>query len=50
MLRIGHWIGGQVVAEVGVSVPTQRFVAGDEERLAQLVVACAARITEDVGG
>ena len=42
--------GGQVVAEVGVSVPTQRFVAGDEERLARLVVACAAQITEDVGG
>ena len=42
--------GGQVVAEVGVSVPTQRFVAGDEDRLARHVVACAARITDDVGG
>ena len=42
--------GGKVVAEVGVSVPTQRFVARDEDRLARLVVACAARITEDVGG
>ena len=42
--------GRQVVAEVGVSVPTQRFVAGDEKRLSRLVVACAERITEDIGG
>ena len=42
--------GGQVVAEIGVSVPTQRFVASDEARLARLVTACAARITEELGG
>jgi DNA-binding IclR family transcriptional regulator len=42
--------GGQVVAEVGVSVPTQRFVRGDESRLARLVKACAERITEEMGG
>jgi len=42
--------GGQVVAEIGVSVPTQRFVASDEARLARLVTACAAHITEELGG
>jgi DNA-binding IclR family transcriptional regulator len=42
--------GGQVVAEVGVSVPTQRFVRADEARLARLVKACATRIGEEIGG
>jgi DNA-binding IclR family transcriptional regulator len=42
--------GGDVVAEVGVSVPAQRFVPGDEARLAELVKACAKRITEEIGG
>jgi len=42
--------GGQVVAEVGVSVPTQRFVRGDEPRLARLVKACAEQITAEIGG
>jgi DNA-binding IclR family transcriptional regulator len=42
--------GGQVVAEVGLSIPTQRFVAEDEARLARLVTACAARIGEELGG
>lgn len=42
--------GGQVMGEVGVSVPTQRFVASDEERLARLVTDCAGRITEALGG
>jgi DNA-binding IclR family transcriptional regulator len=42
--------GGQVVAEVGVSIPTQRFVAADEQRLARLVLACAGRIGEEIGG
>jgi DNA-binding IclR family transcriptional regulator len=42
--------GGQVVGEVGVSVPTQRFVAADEPRLAQLVTVCAERITRAIGG
>jgi DNA-binding IclR family transcriptional regulator len=42
--------GGRIVGEVGVSVPTQRFVPGDEERLARLVTDCGARITEELGG
>lgn len=42
--------GGQVVAEVGVSVPAQRFVPRDEARFAQLVRACAAQITDEIGG
>jgi IclR family transcriptional regulator, acetate operon repressor len=42
--------GGQVVAEVGVSVPTQRFVRSAEARLARLVRACARRIGEEIGG
>jgi DNA-binding IclR family transcriptional regulator len=42
--------GGEVVAEVGLSVPAQRFEASDEERLAGLVAACAARITEALDG
>lgn len=42
--------GGQVVAEVGVSVPTQRFVRSAEARLARLVRACATRIGEEIGG
>ncbi len=42
--------GGQVVAEVGVGVPTQRFDRADEARLAQLVVACAVAITTGIGG
>lgn len=42
--------GGQVVGEVGVSVPTQRFVPDDEPRLARLVTTCARRITEAIGG
>lgn len=42
--------GGQIVGEVGVSVPTQRFVPDDEPRLAALVTACAARIGEAIGG
>jgi IclR family transcriptional regulator, acetate operon repressor len=42
--------GRHVLGEVGVSVPTQRFVAADEQRLARLVVACAAAITTELGG
>ncbi len=42
--------GGQVVGEVGVSVPTQRFTPEDEQRLARLVTACAGRISEALGG
>ena len=42
--------GGQIVGEVGVSVPTQRFLRSDEPRLSRLVTACAARITEELGG
>jgi DNA-binding IclR family transcriptional regulator len=42
--------GEEVVGEVGVSVPAQRFDAGDEQRLAGLVRACAAAITEAIGG
>lgn len=42
--------GGQIVGEVGLSVPTQRFVAADEPRLAELVTACARRISEAIGG
>jgi IclR family acetate operon transcriptional repressor len=41
---------GQVVGEVGLSVPTQRFAAEDEQRLASLVVDCAARISTELGG
>jgi DNA-binding IclR family transcriptional regulator len=42
--------GGQIVGEVGVSIPTQRFSSGDEARLARLVTACAKRITTELGG
>lgn len=42
--------GRHVLGEVGVSVPTQRFVPADEPRLARLVVACAAEITAELGG
>ncbi|MGL6278383.1 MAG: IclR family transcriptional regulator [Gaiella sp.] len=42
--------GGQVVGEVGLSVPTQRFAPDDEPRLAALVRDCAARITDALGG
>jgi IclR family acetate operon transcriptional repressor len=42
--------GSQVVAEVGLSVPTQRFTPADEPRLAKLVLDCAARITASLGG
>lgn len=40
---------GNVVGEVGVSVPTQRFAVKDEPRLASLVVDCAARISAELG-
>ena len=42
--------GGKVVGEVGVSVPTQRFRAPDETRLAVLVKECAAAVTTALGG
>lgn len=42
--------GRHVLGEVGVSVPTQRFVPADERRLARLVVACAMAITTELGG
>ena len=42
--------GGQVLGEIGVSVPTQRFRPEDEPRLATLVRACAARVSRAVGG
>jgi DNA-binding IclR family transcriptional regulator len=42
--------GGRVVGEVGVSVPTQRFRAPDEGRLAVLVRECAAAVTTALGG
>lgn len=42
--------GRQVLGEVGVSVPTQRFHTKDEPRLAELVTTCAARVTAAVGG
>lgn len=41
---------GQVLGEVGLSVPTQRFRPEDEPRLATLVRACAGRITQALGG
>lgn len=41
---------GHVIGEVGLSVPTQRFEPEDEARLAALVVACAARISAELGG
>lgn len=42
--------GGKIVGEVGLSVPTQRFRAADEGRLAVLVKACAAAVTGVLGG
>lgn len=42
--------GGEVVGEAGVSVPTQRFAASDEPRLAGLVRRCADAITAAIGG
>lgn len=42
--------GRHVIGEVGLSVPTQRFVAEDETRLALLVSGCAARVTDALGG
>jgi DNA-binding IclR family transcriptional regulator len=42
--------GARVVGEVGLSVPTQRFVAADEARLAALVRTCAERISVAIGG
>jgi DNA-binding IclR family transcriptional regulator len=42
--------GGLVVGEVGLSVPSQRFDARDESRFAELVRACAAAITAEIGG
>lgn len=42
--------GGALLGEVGVGVPTQRFVPSDEPRLAGLVIACAQAITQDLGG
>jgi DNA-binding IclR family transcriptional regulator len=40
---------GDVVGEVGVSVPTQRFSADDEPRLARLVLACATAVSAAIG-
>jgi len=40
----------QVVGEVGLSVPAQRFSPDDEPRLAGLVISCAAQITKALGG
>ncbi len=40
----------QIVGEVGLSVPAQRFSPDDEPRLAGLVIACAAQITKALGG
>lgn len=42
--------GGQVIGEVGLSVPTQRFRPEDEPRLAELVRDCAAAISRAAGG
>jgi DNA-binding IclR family transcriptional regulator len=42
--------GAEVVAEVGLSVPAQRFEPADEQRLAALVTSCAARITGELDG
>jgi DNA-binding IclR family transcriptional regulator len=42
--------GEQIVGEVGLSVPTQRFVPNDEQQLAGLVRGCAERITAAIGG
>jgi DNA-binding IclR family transcriptional regulator len=42
--------GGRVVGEVGLSVPTQRFDAGAEARLAALVRTCAERVSAAIGG
>lgn len=42
--------GGQVVGEVGLSVPAQRFSPDDEPRLASLVITCAAGIGKALGG
>jgi DNA-binding IclR family transcriptional regulator len=41
---------GQVIGEVGVSIPTQRYAPDDEARLAALVVRCARSVTEAIGG
>jgi DNA-binding IclR family transcriptional regulator len=41
---------GQVIGEVGVSIPAQRYDPDDEERLAALVLRCARSVTEVVRG
>src|SRR5262249_22676766 len=42
--------GGRVITAVGLALPTQRFDAADEPRLASLVTACARSITVALGG
>jgi IclR family transcriptional regulator, acetate operon repressor len=41
---------GRVIADVGLAIPTQRFDAADEQRLAELVTAAAERITGALAG
>jgi IclR family transcriptional regulator, acetate operon repressor len=41
---------GGVIGDVGLSVPSQRIGSHDEQALASQVMACAARITHELGG
>ncbi|MFN0154287.1 MAG: IclR family transcriptional regulator [Gaiella sp.] len=42
--------GGQVIAEIGIGVPTQRFDRAAALELAAHVVACASVVTAGIGG
>jgi len=39
-----------VVGDIGLSIPVQRFASDDEQRLASLVKAAAAQVTNEIGG
>jgi IclR family transcriptional regulator, acetate operon repressor len=42
--------GGRVIGDVLITIPQMRFQPEHETRLAGLVIACAARITDALGG
>ena len=41
---------GNVVGAVSISLPEQRFVPGDEEKLAKSAMRCGCNITQELGG
>ena len=42
--------GGEVLGDISLTIPEQRLTQGGEAKLLELLMECATRVTEDIGG